>query len=186
MNKSHITMKHLWQKLLCYRSHITMKHLWQKLLCYRSHITMKHLWKKLLCYRSFGGVELGWNHKSLTLYISRATVTNINIYTKHAHICFNSTKHIIIKESVNRIGDVIVSVLASSAVDRGFEPRLGQTKDYKICICCFSTKHPALRRKSKDWLARNQNNVSEWNDMSIRGLLFQWDSTINIQLGMLF
>jgi hypothetical protein len=28
-------------------------------------------------------------------------------------------------------------------------------------------------RKSKDWLARNQNNVSEWGDMSIRGLLFQ-------------
>jgi hypothetical protein len=26
----------------------------------------------------------------------------------------------------------MVSVLASSAVDRGFEPRSGQTKDYKI------------------------------------------------------
>jgi hypothetical protein len=23
----------------------------------------------------------------------------------------------------------------------------------------------AIRRKSKDWLARNQNNVSEWSDM---------------------
>jgi hypothetical protein len=30
-----------------------------------------------------------------------------------------------------------------------------------------------LRRKSKDWLAWNQNNVSEWSDMSTRGLLFQ-------------
>jgi hypothetical protein len=28
-------------------------------------------------------------------------------------------------------------------------------------------------KKSKDLLARNQNNVSEWDDMSIRGLLFQ-------------
>jgi hypothetical protein len=55
----------------------------------------------------------------------------------------------------------MVSVLASSAVDRGFDPRSGQTKDYKIGICCFSAKHAALRRKSKDWLARNQNNVSE-------------------------
>jgi len=36
-----------------------------------------------------------------------------------------------------------------------------ETKDYKIGICCFSAKHAALRRKSKDWLARNQNNVSE-------------------------
>ena len=67
----------------------------------------------------------------------------------------------------------MVSVLASSSVDRGFEPRSGQTKDYKIGICCFSVKHAALRRKSKDWLARNQNNVSEWGEMSIRGLLFQ-------------
>jgi hypothetical protein len=50
----------------------------------------------------------------------------------------------------NRIGGVMVSVLASSAVDRGFEPRSGQTKDYKIGICCFSAKHAALRRKNKD------------------------------------
>jgi hypothetical protein len=67
----------------------------------------------------------------------------------------------------------VVSVLASSAVDDGFEPRSGQTKDYKIGICFFSAKDTALRRKSKDWLAQNQNNVSEWSDMSIRELLFQ-------------
>jgi hypothetical protein len=30
----------------------------------------------------------------------------------------------------------MVSVLGSSAVDRGFEPRLGQTKDYKIGTQC--------------------------------------------------
>jgi hypothetical protein len=68
----------------------------------------------------------------------------------------------------------MVCVLASSEVDRGFEPRPGQTKDYKIGICCFSAKLAALRRKSKDWLARNQNNVSEWNDMSTRWLLFHY------------
>ena len=67
----------------------------------------------------------------------------------------------------------MVRALASSAVDRGFDPRPAQTKDYKIGICCFSAKHTALRRKSKDWLARNQNNVSDWSDMSTRGLLFQ-------------
>ena len=67
----------------------------------------------------------------------------------------------------------MVSVLASSVVDSGFEPWSGQTKDYKIDICCFSAKHAALRRKSKDWLAWNQDNVSEWSDMSIHRLLFQ-------------
>ena len=75
--------------------------------------------------------------------------------------------------TANHICGVMVSVLVSSAVDRGFKPRLGQTKDYKIGIYCFSAKHTALRRKSKDWLAWNQNNVSEWGDMSTSGLLFQ-------------
>jgi hypothetical protein len=37
---------------------------------------------------------------------------------------------------LNRIGGVMVSVLASSAIDHGFNPRLGQTKDYEIDICC--------------------------------------------------
>jgi hypothetical protein len=60
-----------------------------------------------------------------------------------------------------------------------------QHKDYIIGICCFSAKHAALRRKSKDWLARNQDNVSGWGDMSIRGLLFQLASTIKIQLRVL-
>jgi hypothetical protein len=79
----------------------------------------------------------------------------------------------------------MVSMLALSAVDRGFEQLLGQTKDYKIGISCFSAKHTALRRKSKVWLTRNQNNVSEWSDMSTHGLLFQWAGTIKIQLSML-
>jgi len=59
-----------------------------------------------------------------------------------------------------------------SVVNHGFEPRSGQSKDYKIGICCFSAKHAALRRKSKDWLARNQDDVSKWGNMSIRELLF--------------
>jgi hypothetical protein len=67
----------------------------------------------------------------------------------------------------------MVSMLASVAVDRGFEPRLGQTKDYEIGICCFSAKHTALRRNSKYWLARDQNNVSGRSDMSTRGHLPQ-------------
>ena len=62
---------------------------------------------------------------------------------------------------------VIVCVLILCAVELGFESLSGQTDDYKIGICCFSAKHAALRRKSKDWLAQNQDNVSEWGDMSI-------------------
>jgi hypothetical protein len=74
---------------------------------------------------------------------------------------------------VTRIGGVMVSVLTSSAVYRGFEPWLGETKDYKIVVCCISAKHAALR---------NKDNVSEW---VYPGLLFQWASTMKIQLSML-
>ena len=76
------------------------------------------------------------------------------------------------------IGNVIVSVLASSAVDRGFESRSGQTKDYQLICVAYNAKHAELRRKSKDWLARNQEKVSKWSDMYIRGLLFPLANTI--------
>ena len=61
----------------------------------------------------------------------------------------------------NRISGVMVSVVASSAVYQGFERQLGHIKEYEIGICCFSAKHATLRKKSKDCLDRNQNNVSE-------------------------
>jgi hypothetical protein len=92
--------------------------------------------------------------------------------------CFIYVIVIYLRILANRIGGVMVSVLASSAVDRWFEPRSGQNKDYQIGICCFSAKHATLRRKSIDWLARNQINVSEWSDMSTRGLLFQCASAM--------
>ena len=74
----------------------------------------------------------------------------------------------------NRISDVRVSECGR----RGFEPRSGQIKDYEIGIYCFSAKHAALR-KSADW---NQDNVYEWSDMSLRGLLFQWGSTSSVMI----
>jgi len=43
----------------------------------------------------------------------------------------------------------MVSVLAPSAVYRGLEPRSGQTKDYKIGICCFSAKHASIKEKEQ-------------------------------------
>ena len=73
----------------------------------------------------------------------------------------------------HRIGGVMVSVLASNVVDHGFKPQSGQTKVYEIGICCFSAMHAALMKKSKDWFVQNQDNVSEWGDMSSHGLLFQ-------------
>ena len=69
---------------------------------------------------------------------------------KIAFDIYNYNFTLLIQYNRNRIGGVIVSVLFSSAVDRGFEPRSGQTKAYEIGICCFSAKHAAGRNRSKD------------------------------------
>jgi hypothetical protein len=74
-----------------------------------------------------------------------------------------------------------VTVLSSSVVDRGIELR----SDYIIGICCFPAKHVALRTTSYEWLARNQDNMSDWDCMSIHRLLFQSASTMKIQLSVL-
>ena len=72
--------------------------------------------------------------------------------------------------TIHHIGSVMVSVLTSCVVDVGFEPGRVKPKTIKLVFVASSLN---MRRKSKDWLARNQNNVSEWSDMSTRGLLFQ-------------
>ena len=58
------------------------------------------------------------------------------------------------------IGRVIVSMLIPSALDCGFKPQSGKTKDNKFGICCISTEHAALKRYNKDGLAQIQDNVS--------------------------
>ena len=77
-------------------------------------------------------------------------------FAKHVHQ--TQQPHVVNKE-LEHFGDenvllephlgVMVSVFISSAVYRGFDPRQGQTKHFKIGICCFSAKHATLRRKSK-------------------------------------
>ena len=58
--------------------------------------------------------------------------------------------------NLSRIGGVIVTMLASSAVDREFKSRSEQTKGYNIGICCISAKDEAFKLKSNNLLARNK------------------------------
>jgi hypothetical protein len=44
----------------------------------------------------------------------------------------------LITNKANLISDAMISMLVSSAVDRRFQPRAGQAKDYKIGFCCFN------------------------------------------------
>ena len=41
---------------------------------------------------------------------------------------------------INCSGAVMVSVLDSNAVDRGFDSQSDKTKDYEIGMCCFYAK----------------------------------------------
>ena len=51
--------------------------------------------------------------------------------------------HSISFQDMNRFGGVMVSVLALSKEERGFDPRPGQTTDFENGICCYSTKQAA-------------------------------------------
>ena len=85
-------------------------------------------------------------HFEITNWKSEMIVQIITCCRKHS-------SHDSVEESdilpVNRIG--------GETGDRArLEPRVDQTKDYEMDVWCFSANHTALRRKRKDWLARNQ------------------------------
>ena len=62
----------------------------------------------------------------------------------------------------------MVSVLASSVVDRGFESRSGQTKDYAIGICCFSAKHTGIKEKEQRLVgSESERYVYLWTVVSV-------------------
>ena len=64
-------------------------------------------------------------------------------YTYHLFQFINSNNQ-------NHVGDVMVSVPSSSAVDRRFKFRSGEPKTVIFVYFCFSTKHTALSRKKND------------------------------------
>ena len=75
---------------------------------------------------------------------------------------------------MNQIIDLMVSKLAMSAVHVycGFlSPAQVKTKTVKLVF--VASKHTTLMSKDKDWLAWNKDNLSEWSNMSTRGLLRQ-------------
>jgi hypothetical protein len=153
--------------------------------------------KLCIVYNPFLNVEWSWDqfYWVVTQLLRYFKVNWSVIRLQHSKFWLSNTQamklEILTKNKVHRtkdhIGGVMVSVFVSSAVVHGFEPRSGQIKDYKIGICCFSTKKAALRSKSKDWFARNQDNVSELSNMytCTCRLLFQWASITKIQLSIL-
>jgi hypothetical protein len=69
----------------------------------------------------------------------------------------------LVSAMTNRFGYRKITILGAIVTAVGF------------FLSSFATEiyHLYIRRKSKDWLARDQANVSECGDMSFRELLFQ-------------
>ena len=80
--------------------------------------------------------------------------------------------------SINKTNQMTANVQAISII-------ISKLSKINHGIRCFSAKHVTFRSKSKEWLARNQDNVYERSDMSIHRLLFQSASTMQIQLSVL-
>jgi len=107
---------------------------------------------------------------------------------EHSEENINNTSTIL---SFNHIDAVMVRDFTLSTLDCELDSWSSQTKDSQFGNCCFSARYVALMKKSRDWLALNQDNMSEWcdmiiiADMSTHRLLFQWSSTITIHLSVL-
>ena len=67
----------------------------------------------------------------------------------------------------------MISALTSSAVDCGFEPCRVKPKAIKLLFVASPLCRATLMRRSKNWVTRNQDNMSGWGNMYIRGLLFR-------------
>ena len=77
---------------------------------------------------------------------------------------------------------VMVIVLDWGAVDHGSGSSVrSKQQAVKLVFVASPLSMQYFRSNSKDGLARCQNNVSVWNDMSTHRLLFQWDSSIIYQ-----
>ena len=77
----------------------------------------------------------------------------VNAYSFHSNnIPYHTLKDLHYPVSLTTdTGGVMVSMLTLSGVD--CESQSGKKKNNEIGISSISTKHAALRRKSKDWLA---------------------------------
>jgi hypothetical protein len=128
---------------------------------YRGFVFRHDSWK-------FAHGALNNNHSFITISYTKLT-ERLKISNKQYIFKVNRTCRY-----YRQIETFNLTVFTSKAVRRSWVRTLsvsGRTKDYKIGICCFSTKHTALRSTYTDWFPRNQNNVSEWSNTSTRGLL---------------
>ena len=60
--------------------------------------------------------------------------------------CITHIKSGVTFQLLDRIGVAMVSMFASTSIERYFEPRSNLTKDFIIGICCFSVWHTIFKK----------------------------------------
>jgi hypothetical protein len=105
----------------------------------------------IYCFFSHGltldAEYFSWSGPTLHAQFSEGPVWGVPLY-KHSNN--------------ERIGGIMVCMPTSSAVDRASQTRLGQTKDYNIGTCCFSTRHTILWSRANNGLAGNHDMCQSW------------------------
>jgi len=102
----------------------------------------------------------------------------VPLYFNSWYPCFFSSNHIYILVSLHTFWTYCTAIY-------GLMLFLNATMFFIVsifiywCLCIHSWTC------SKAWLGWNQDKLSEWSDMSAHRLLFQWTSTIKIQLVVL-
>ena len=84
----------------------------------------------------------------------------------------------------NRIGGAMVSVLAFCVILRWFEHWRSQIT--MILVFAASPLSPHIKEYEQWMFPRNEDSVSEGSYIFTHGLLFQWASTLHIQLSVFF
>ena len=83
----------------------------------------------------------------------------INLLVTHTHLC--SIKSIFLWNIILCIFGYDSTLTLTSNL-KLWAPIRSNQRAKNWYLLCFSVKHAAFWRKSKDWLAQNQNNVSKW------------------------
>jgi hypothetical protein len=87
----------------------------------------------------------------------------------------------------NNIGGVMVSVIASSVVGRGVRTHVRSKQrllNWYTCMLLLRWTYNIKEQKQR-LVGSNSDNLTRWDDMFTRGLLFQWSSTIKAKVKVL-
>ena len=102
-------------------------------------------------YKTFdlGKYKLKLNSNCIKIILYKLVICIIELHCRVTPVFYLTSIIVLYQSETNHISSVMVSMLVSSVVDHGVEPRFSQTKGCKIVIYCFSDKHGSIKENEK-------------------------------------